>query len=1417
MKLLVVIALISFAAISSAQFNTHQWNGRSGIVHLFEWKWADIASECENFLAPNGYAGVQISPPNENAIVSGRPWYERYQPMSYNLVTRSGNQAAFADMTRRCNAVGIRIYADAVINHMSATTGTGTGGSSGNSGTLQFPAVPYGPNDFNPRCDINDYNNINQVRNCWLVGLPDLALGSAYVRDKIVEFMNNLIDLGVAGFRVDAVKHMWPGDLTNVFGRLKNLNTNYGFAANSRPFITQEVIDLGGETIKATEYTHLGTVTEFRYSAEIGKAFRGRNQLRYLRNFGTEWGFLPSNRALTFIDNHDNQRGHGGGGADVLTYKEAKQYKMATAFHLAWNFGIPRVMSSFSFTNPDAGPPADGNGNLRSPTFNADGSCGNGWVCEHRWRQIFNMIKFRNDVGTAAMGNWWDNGSNQIAFSRGNRGFIVFNGDGSNLNQNLATGLAAGTYCDVVSGQKSGSTCTGTRITVGSDGRATFSITSGATDGFIAIHVNSRFLRVVMKLFGIILCALFTVNAQHNPHWLTSRSVMVHLFEWKWADIANECENFLAPNGYAGVQVSPVFENSVIGDRPWWERYQPVSYKVITRSGNEAAFVDMTRRCNAVGVRIYVDILLNHMSATTGVGTAGSTANAQTRDYPAVPFSSADFHAPCEIDWGSADIIDNGGESINGNEYFSLGTITEFRYSNDMSRSFRGQSALRWLNNIGEGWGYHPSSFVLTFIDNHDNQRGGALSYKDGRLYKMATAFHLAWNYGIPRIMSSFEFVGHDQGPPQDANGNLRSPTFNADGSCGGGWVCEHRWREIANMVGFRNAVRGTSVTNWWDNQDNMIAFSRGNRGFIALNGQFGQNMNVRLQTGLPAGTYCDVISAPPDFFEQFLRILGPPAIESSESDDSDGFFTWLFSPSSIVNADSVDEKDENEPQEVPQFIFFQQPIEIVPQNVQTMNGVIPDGNLYENVMTTCYDADHKDESELVELKVDDDSNDQTNVSKEIDDFVHSEELMDILSKFFGLPQMKQEEEVDDLEGECREDEAPHEVENEEAADLTAVMNQILTIAKALSDITQKSESALTNENVVTQDASMERNIEENDDSIDIISKLFNYDLSNTDGKQIERNENIEPSNELNELSNDSDENDESVEEDEGISLTSDDKHLTLVKETGDSGETYKAHININGAGEGIIVSSVEDSDHKEKEIFEDNKNEDEDDDDDDEGVIDDEEDEDIEEILESNDNGRISLTKNDENLLLLSELDELNKSYKAQIDINGSGDKIVVTPDDATVKNEQSEEYEDDILKFVANNDENDDADDPSPEKEANEFEKLFKIHQIKENEVFNEDDDFEDEQKIDDIEEAVNDDEDDEMNENAIDNTSNSFMKLKSNAPSESVTDEKEIEAEMVEERKPAKDYTPDIISGGLLLKLKNIFKFVQQQFDL
>ena len=52
--------LFSFIGFCWAQYAPHTEKGRSSIVHLFEWRWSDIAKECERYLAPNGFGGVQV-------------------------------------------------------------------------------------------------------------------------------------------------------------------------------------------------------------------------------------------------------------------------------------------------------------------------------------------------------------------------------------------------------------------------------------------------------------------------------------------------------------------------------------------------------------------------------------------------------------------------------------------------------------------------------------------------------------------------------------------------------------------------------------------------------------------------------------------------------------------------------------------------------------------------------------------------------------------------------------------------------------------------------------------------------------------------------------------------------------------------------------------------------------------------------------------------------------------------------------------------------------------------------------------------------------------------------------------------------------------------------------------------------------
>lgn len=500
--MLKAILLLSIVLVASAQKDTLAYQGRQAFVHLFEWKWTDIAAECERFLGPKGYAGVQVSPPNEHANIDSpyRPWWQRYQPVSYKLISRSGNEQEFRDMVSRCNAVGVRIYVDAIINHMGASAGTGTAGSSYNAGNRDFPSVPFSRNDFNDnKCrsasgDIENYNDVNQVRDCRLVGLPDLALHSEYVRNKIADYLNNLMDIGVAGFRLDASKHMWPGDLSAILSKVKNAREDV-FGPNKRPFVFMEVIDMGNEPIKGSEYTGLGRVTEFKFGIHISNAVTKRNgqKLSYFKNFGQSWGMLQDYDAVPFIDNHDNQRGHGAGG-EVVTFFRSRDYKIANAFMLAWPYGFPKVMSSYMFNkNNDAqGPPSNNGADTKDVIVNADDTCGNGWICEHRWRQIYNMNGFRNVASGEQVRNWWDNGNHQIAFSRGNKAFLAINNEDYAMDVTLQTGMAGGAYCDIISGNKINGSCTGKTINVNSDGTVKIYIKYFDEDPVIAFHAESK-------------------------------------------------------------------------------------------------------------------------------------------------------------------------------------------------------------------------------------------------------------------------------------------------------------------------------------------------------------------------------------------------------------------------------------------------------------------------------------------------------------------------------------------------------------------------------------------------------------------------------------------------------------------------------------------------------------------------------------------------------------------------------------------------------------------------------------------------------------------------------------------------------------------------------------------------------------
>lgn len=456
------------------------------MTHLFEWRWEDIGKECETFLGPAGYRRVQVSPPQENSVRASHPWYERYQPVSYRILSRSGDERAFREMVRRCRSAGVGIIVDVILNHMASTPsesnlrqGTGYGG--GEYWRYRYPGV-YTESDFhycrgdrNTNNEIQDYGNREEVQSCELLHLPDLKTESATVQTKLAFYLNHLLDLGVEGFRIDAAKHIPATDLRAIFSRL-----------HRKPFIYSEVIDYGDSPIKTREYRQFGRLTEFRFGMRLSETFM-KGKLASLENFGEAWGFMPSTNAITFVDNHDTQRTEAARGL-VLSYKTPELYYLANVFMLAWPYGQPSVMSSFPFEAFGESPPSSSPG-VTLPVFGSEGRsrCGKQWVCEHRWPGIARMVGFRNSMqGDSEVTDWWSNGKNQIAFGRAKRGFVVINRESHVLERTFKTSLPPGEYCDFAGLKRSAFHC----AQVANDGTALIRVEK--MDAFVIGNFSSN-------------------------------------------------------------------------------------------------------------------------------------------------------------------------------------------------------------------------------------------------------------------------------------------------------------------------------------------------------------------------------------------------------------------------------------------------------------------------------------------------------------------------------------------------------------------------------------------------------------------------------------------------------------------------------------------------------------------------------------------------------------------------------------------------------------------------------------------------------------------------------------------------------------------------------------------------------------
>jgi len=497
-----VSSLLGLTLLLSAQATAANFNPADTSVQMFRWKWNDIARECTDWLGPQGYGAVQISPPHASRKLG--TWYDIYQPVNYTrLDSLMGTEAEFQAMINACHAAKVRIYADVVVNQLADGSGTATDGSRWNAATLTYPN--FSTPDFHATCQIQgaDYNKADRsnVTTCRLNNLPDLKTDGSYVQGQIRNYLNKLVAMGVDGVRIDAAKHMKPADITAF------LNGTSRTTTSGEPlWITQEVITDGGA--KAADYFANGSVNEFHYVYAMKEMFQKINgaSVSKLRTFmgsptawGGSWNFIPSDKATVFINNWDSERGDGSPSSLVASNftgvandtNGSKRYQLANILMLAWPYGSTQLHSGFRFTNKDQGPP-------NASPFDANGNAliNKEWDFIHRWPEISNMVGFRAATSGQGVTNYMPGNDHQLAFSRGDKGFVAINNDTTVWNATLATGLPAGTYCNVVTGllNAAKTACLGETVVVPASGLVTVKLGSvnATTVPAMALHANQK-------------------------------------------------------------------------------------------------------------------------------------------------------------------------------------------------------------------------------------------------------------------------------------------------------------------------------------------------------------------------------------------------------------------------------------------------------------------------------------------------------------------------------------------------------------------------------------------------------------------------------------------------------------------------------------------------------------------------------------------------------------------------------------------------------------------------------------------------------------------------------------------------------------------------------------------------------------
>lgn len=277
---------------------------QGAILHAWDWSFKTIEYNLDA-ISNAGYTAIQVSPIQGNkdgSITDTKRWWILYQPINFKIGNKQlGDREEFINLCNKAKEKGIKIYVDVIANH----TGNDNDDATKYPDNIDDDIKNIGQDAWHtPLHSVASWDDRFEVTH-GCVGLPDLNTENKDIQNLFNKYLQDCLDCGADGFRVDTAKHIglptdegncksdfWP----NAFGGLRTQD-------KKEPYVYGEVLQGGADNYK--EYSNYINLTSSNYGNNVRKAvgLGSDPDVSKIENYDSD--SVDPSKLITWVESHD--------------------------------------------------------------------------------------------------------------------------------------------------------------------------------------------------------------------------------------------------------------------------------------------------------------------------------------------------------------------------------------------------------------------------------------------------------------------------------------------------------------------------------------------------------------------------------------------------------------------------------------------------------------------------------------------------------------------------------------------------------------------------------------------------------------------------------------------------------------------------------------------------------------------------------------------------------------------------------------------------------------------------------------------------------------------------------------------------------------------------------------------------------